>query len=365
MRNTLTKIAIITALLIMYGCGNSTSESKTTAEVSTNEIETGREEQTSDPDAIIVNVENYERAESDFQIGRYSKTLGCFGKLVHLREFYSVDKQLTVRVNRDTYYSFGIYDLTTPVTITKPDPGERYQSLMIINQDHSIFPTIHGGGTYTYTQENIGSRYMIVIFRTFANATNPEDQKIAHTLQDKINIEQADAGKLELPNWDNVSRRKMMDAINVLAGSLPTTEGFFGEIDKIDRIKHLLGTAYGYAGNPREAAIYINRVPEHNDGETAYKVTVNDDVPVDGFWSITMYNAEGYMVKNDYDAYSINNNSANKNPDGSITIHFGGDPINSNYLPTPKGWNCLIRLYQPQESLLNGEWDFPAFERVE
>lgn len=314
---------------------------------------------------IIVNVENYERAESDFQFGIYAKTLGCFGKLVHQRDFYSVDNQMTLRVNRDTYYSFGIYDLTTPVTIIKPDPGERFQSLMIINQDHSILPTIHEGGTFTYTQEEIGSRYMVAMWRTFADPTNLEDQKIAHALQNKIKIEQEDMGALEFPNWDNESREKMANAILVLANSLPTTEGFFGETGKIDPIKHMMGTAFGYAGNPREAAIYLNIVPEKNDGKSPYKVTVKNDVPVDGFWSITMYDAKGYMVKNEYDAYSVNNISAKKNKDGSITIHFGGDPSNLNYLPTPKGWNCIIRLYQPQESLLNGEWDFPEFELVD
>lgn len=312
---------------------------------------------------ITVNVENYVRAESDYQIQTYADQLGCFGNLVHQRDFYSVDNQLTVRVNRDTYYSFGLYDLTSPVTITKPDPGDRFQSLMIINQDHSISPTVHEGGTFEYTQEKLGSRYMIVIFRTFADANDPEDQKIAHALQDRIQIEQADMGTLELPNWDNESRLEMMQAINVLAGSLPTTEGFFGEKDKIDPIKHLMGTAYGYAGNPREAAIYLNIVPEKNDGETPYRVTVRD-VPVDGFWSITMYDAEGYMEKNEYGAYSFNNKSAKKNDDGSITIHFGGDPNQVNHLPTPKGWNCIIRLYQPRKELLEGRWDFPEIELV-
>jgi len=312
---------------------------------------------------VKVNVENYVRAESDYQIKTYAETIGAFGKLVHQRGFYSVDNQLTVRVNRDTYYSFGLFDLTSPVMITKPDPGDRFQSLMIINQDHSIPPAIHEGGTFEYTQEKLGSRYMIVIIRTFADANDPEDQKIAHELQDKIKIEQADMGKLELPNWDNESRLEMMNAINVLAGSLPTTLGFFGEKDKIDPIKHLMGTAYGFGGNPKEAAIYLNIVPEKNDGETPYRVTVKD-VPVDGFWSITMYNAEGYMVKNDYGAYSFNNKSATKNEDGSITIHFGGDPNQVNHLPTPKGWNCIIRLYQPRKELLEGRWDFPEFEIV-
>jgi len=315
------------------------------------------------PQTIKVNVGNYVRAESDYQIQQYAKTLGCFGKLVHQRDFYSVDNQLTVRVNRDTYYSFGIYDLTSPVTLTKPDPGVRFQSLMIINQDHSISPSIHEGGTFEYTQEKLGSRYMIVVFRTFADANDPEDQKIAHELQDKVKIEQADIGKLELPNWDEESRLEIMKAINVLASSLPTTLGFFGEKDKIDPIKHLMGTAYGFGGNPKEAAIYLNIVPEENDGKTPYRVTVKD-VPVDGFWSITMYNAEGYMEKNEYGAYSFNGKSARKNKDGSITIHFGGDPKQVNHLPTPKGWNCIIRLYQPKKEVLAGRWDFPEFELV-
>jgi hypothetical protein len=314
-------------------------------------------------ESIKVNVENYVRAESDYQIQTYANTLNCFGNLVHQRDFYSVDNQLTLRVNRDTYYSFGLYDLTSPVTITKPDPGDRFQSLMIINQDHSISPTIHGGGTFTYTQEKLGSRYMIAIIRTFADATDPKDQKIAHDLQNRVKIEQKDMGKLELPNWDKESREKMSKAINVLADSLPTTDGFFGEKDKIDPIKHMMGTAFGYAGNPREAAIYLNIVPEKNDGKTPYKVTVKD-VPVDGFWSITMYDAKGYMVKNEYDSYSFNNKAAKKNKDGSITIHFGGDPKQINYLPTPKGWNTIIRLYQPRKELLEGRWDFPEFELV-
>lgn len=312
---------------------------------------------------LKVNVENYVRAESDYQILTYAKTLGCFGKLVHQRDFYSVDNQLTLRVNRDTYYSFGLYDLNSPVTINKPDPGDRFQSLMTINQYHSIFPTIHEGRTFTFTKENVGSRYLIVIIRTFADPDDAKDQEIAHALQDKITVEQADAGKLEMPDWDDESRKKMGNAINVLADSLPTTDGFFGERGKIDPIKQLMGTAFGYAGNPREAAIYLNIVPEKNDGKTPYRVTVKD-VPVDGFWSVTMYNAEGYMVKNEYGAYSVNDKSAKKNEDGSITIHFGGDPDNINYLPTPAGWNCLIRLYQPRKELLEGKWDFPEFELI-
>ena len=52
-------------------------------------------------------------------------------------------------------------------------------------------------------------------------------------------------------------------------------------------------------------------------------MTVPAEVPVDGFWSVTVYNAKGFFEKNPYDAYSVNNITAKKNADGGVTIQFG------------------------------------------
>ena len=350
------KIIVYIALISLMACSQK-KENKT--EEASKPIE--KTEDISSEPKIPVTVENYVRAEGDAGLVAYKKNLGCFGKLVHQREFYSVDNQLTVRVNRDTYYSFGVFDLTSPLTIVIPESGDRFLSMMRINQDHSIFPTIYKAGTYVFTQENIGTRYLSIVFRTFVDESNPDDVKKAHELQDKIKIEQTDMGTLEVPNWDEESRQKIKDAINVLANSMSNTRGFFGEKDKLDPIKHLMGTAYGYGGNPDEDALYFGIIPEKNDGKTAYSLTVKD-VPVDGFWSIIIYNADGYMEKNEYNAYSINNISAKKNDDGSFTINFGGDPTQDNYLYIVDGWSYMIRLYQPQQELLDGAWEFPKLE---
>ena len=64
--------------------------------------------------------------------------------------------------------------------------------------------------------------------------------------------------------------------------------------------------------------------PKENDGKTAYRLTVKD-VPVDGFWSVSVYNKEGYFEKNARNAYTVNNVTAKPNADGSVTIQFGGD----------------------------------------
>jgi len=58
----------------------------------------------------------------------YVEQLGCFGKFVHFRRPYDVHNQLTVRGNRDTLYSFGVFDLSAPLKVMLPDPGGRYQS---------------------------------------------------------------------------------------------------------------------------------------------------------------------------------------------------------------------------------------------
>jgi hypothetical protein len=93
---------------------------------------------------------------------------------------------------------------------------------------------------------------------------------------------------------------------------------------------------------------YLPVTPARNDGTTVYKLTVKDG-PVDGFWSISVYNAEGYFQRNQYNAYSVNNITAKKGADGSVAIQFGGcDGKIPNCLPIIKRWNYTVRLFRPR-----------------
>lgn len=103
-------------------------------------------------------------------------------------------------------------------------------------------------------------------------------------------------------------------------------------------------------------------VPEQNDGKTAYTLTMPKDVPVQAFWSVTVYNKEGFFTPNKHNAYSVNNVTGKKNDDGTTTIRFGGSPDQTNFLPITEGWNYIVRLYLPGWEILEGNWNPPAAE---
>jgi hypothetical protein len=133
----------------------------------------------------------------------------------------------------------------------------------------------------------------------------------------------------------------------------------FGRKDQVDEVQHLIGTAAGWGGNPRDAAMYVGVEPAQNDGKTVYRLTVKD-VPVDGFWSVSVYNKEGFFQKNAENAYTLNNITAKPAADGTYTIQFGGcDGKTENCLPIVPGWNYTVRLYRPRQEILDGTWKFP------
>jgi hypothetical protein len=130
-------------------------------------------------DAPTVTAFNYVRAESDIQMKGYIESFDILGKFHHNRQPYDVDNQITIRGNRDTIYSFGVFDLRSPVTITLPETGGRYQSLMIVSQEHSIW-SFYGPRTGTLTEEKVGTRYAMLTIRTFADPNDEQDMQEAY-----------------------------------------------------------------------------------------------------------------------------------------------------------------------------------------
>jgi hypothetical protein len=258
-----------------------------------------------------------------------------------------------------------VYDLTSPVTIIKPGSPDRFQSLLVIDEDMYNPVLKNGGGEVTLTIGNVGTRYAMVLFRTFIDPNSLEDIEKAHALQDAIQVKQASPGKLELPDWDRESLVATRKTLNELAAKLDVVPLGFGPRGQVDPTQHLIAAAYGWGGNPQRGAMYFNVVPEKNDGKTPYTLTLPKEVPVQAFWSVTVYNEDGFFTPNKLSAYSFNNKTAERNADGTVTIQFGGDAKVSNYLPITEGWNYVIRCYLPGWQMIEGNWMPPAPQPIE
>ncbi|GLU29012.1 DUF1254 domain-containing protein [Brucella sp. NBRC 12950] len=315
---------------------------------------------------IPVTIDSFIRAETDHYLAANAKDIGQLGQFKHSREPVPIDKQTVIRMNRDTLYSFAVFDLAaSPATISLPDTGKRYMSMMVVDQDHYLPIVAYGTKPVTLTQKSVGTRYAFVAIRTLVDPNNPKDLDEVHKLQDAIEVQQNQRGELDLPDWDGESLTDIRTALLGLAKHQTSYNGSFGARGQVDPIRHLIGTASGWGGIPERDAMYPSFTPEKNDGKTVYTLNVPKTVPVKAFWSISVYNAKGFFEKNEHNAYSINNLTATKNADGSVTAQFGGcDGKIPNCLPIVEGWNYTVRLYRPDQSVVSGDWTFPEAKAI-
>jgi len=300
-----------------------------------------------------VNVASFARAETDTVIRKIVGLAGGLNSWIHLRTPTPIAQQEVIRMNRDTLYSSAVLDLSEPAIVVMPGTGGRYQSLQVINREHYSF-AYTDPGRYELTEELVGSRYGYLIVRTFLD---PDDVAATNALQDALQIEGGGNGPLDLPDWNIEQMMTARDALNTLAKLGISNVGAFGTKDEVDPVVHLILTAAGWGGMPLKNTYADLGAVVNNDG-TPHLVTAKD-VPVRAFWSVIVYDADGFIADNDLGVYSYNNVTADPNPDGSITIHFGGDPDQVNHIPIADGWNYAVRMYEPEPEILDGTWAFP------
>ena len=318
-------------------------------------------------DTILVTEDNFRQAESDKYFAQTMNRARGIGKFLHLRDVDPVENQPYIRANRDTLLSAGLFDVGAgPVTITLPETRGRFMSLTVINEEHYTVETVYPPGSFTYDKRKIGTRYTLIGIRTFADRRDPIDLETACALQAQIKVDQPDGpGVFKIPAWDRASQNQVRAELIRRAAALPDTRNMFGRKGMVDPERHLIGTATGWGRSAPEDVLYLTGVSPKNDGKTIHTLTVKSDVPVDAFWSISVYGPDGYFQKNDRDIYTMNNLRARKDADGSVTIQFGGyDDQTANCIPITPGWNYWIRLYRPRKELLDGTYKFPEPQPV-
>ena len=325
-------------------------------------VTTGLGTNLTDTSPIYVNVDNFVRAETDRMFGDIQRDAGGANRFRHNRAAASIDEQTVVRLNRDTLYSFAIVDVSAGATLTLPDAGPKYLSAMVVNNDHLVTSIHHEPGAHVLDPEAVGTGFALVAVRILVDPGDPADLAAVAALQDQITISSKADGSFAHPAYDSESMDATRRALLDLAAGLRGFDRMFGTHDQIDPVRHLIGTAAGWGGLPTTEAAYIGVEPDRSLGDCQLTLA---DVPVDGFWSVSVYNREGFFKKNPYDLYSVNSVTATPNDDGSVTVRFvTGEPVGLNSIPVPDGWNFLVRLYRPRPAVLDGTWALPPLSPV-
>jgi hypothetical protein len=307
-------------------------------------------------DGVRVNVDNFVRAESDRMFDLVLHDTGGTNQWIANRVPTPLDHQPIIRQNRDTLYSATIADVSRGARITVPDTAGRYASVMVINQDHYIPHIIHEPGTHELTASDIGTPFAMIGIRILVDPGDPVDITAVNALQDQFTFEATAAHTFTHPAYDAESFKLTREHLIALSRGLGDYRDAFGPVGQVDPIRHLLGSASAWGGFPESEAIYLNVDPGLPVGD--YQITAQD-VPVDAFWSITVYNPDGFMVPNEKNIVSVNSVTAEPNADGSVTVRFG-DGDEPNTIPIVEGWNYMVRMYRPRAEAQSREWTFPS-----
>jgi hypothetical protein len=174
-----------------------------------------------------------------------------------------------------------------------------------------------------------------------------------------------------------VTRKKLKEAKNF---SRTLENGWAVQRDQIGNY----GTNYavrtvvamiGLGALPPAEASYPNASVDSQgrllSGEYRYGVrfSAGQTPPANAFWSLTMYDEQGYLINNPIERYTLGDRDAlTYNEDGSLDILIGVDEPNelhSNWLPAPPGnFAITMRVYWPESDFLDGTWSPPAIERI-
>lgn len=142
-------------------------------------------------------------------------------------------------------------------------------------------------------------------------------------------------------------------------------------------LKRAIVAQVGLGANLPEDAIYpLNLGDEAGrplDGTSKYLIHFEKGAtpPVNAFWSITLYDREGFQVANSLNRFAVSSWMPFKyNADGSLDLYFQnespGKDKEANWLPAPKeAFNLTMRLYAPKSDALTGRWNPPAITRAQ
>ncbi len=307
------------------------------------------------PKGVTVTNASYPTDETSHQMLKNQDLVGV-NKFSHKRELAPTDKQPIVRMNRDTYYSFSVVDVSKGASITIPElPADRYASVQPVTEDHRIQAMKYGSGTFELSTHT-GS-YLYVVVRLDSRFSKEEAQKYQDqmiiTANSHNKFEAVPVNKKSFEEVENALKAKMpaivkRDTINSITGMFTDPRDDSQKL--FTEEKYQVGSAIGWGGAQLVDNLY--EVSGNYPDDTCYQATF-EDPQNKAFWSFTVYDKKGFMFN---DIASMNSNTALVNKDGTYTVSFGcgGEAPNNIKTNNSTGvFNLGIRHYMPSDKVRN------------
>jgi len=306
------------------------------------------------------------------------------------RELLKAGEDTIVRSNNDTLYKTAfVYLGDGPVVLRSDSPSqERFSSFQLQDDRNANYRNIIGpDGSYTlYNGEKpetitgeaveVPSLLSAVVTRIEVKDQNDAaDMAGAQAVFDGITIEGPTISEMPvvdlLSGFDEQVAQEAHRRMDELAGSVPFSKMIVGPGQEpgkdVPYLYHSAGTKEGWGGpatsHSAYEAMFTDESGETLEGSKGEYVLVTEAPQVNAFWSITVYDSTtGRLHPNDDDRYHINDTTAVKNEDGTLTFRFkvkceDGD---QNCLEVPAGpFDVVARYYLPEPEIMSGKWKMP------
>mgnify|MGYP003857654199 CR=1 FL=1 len=302
---------------------------------------------------VVVTSDNYPTLETARQMVKNQGLVGV-NNLLHKRVLTPTDNQPVVRMNRDTYYSMAVVDVSKGAYITMPKlPKGKYMSVEGITEDHRIQPMKYGSGTFNLTTHT--GKHLYLVIRLDATFTLEEAKKY----QDQMSITAKSATEFKSMAVDKTSFYETEHALKAKAPALLASsplEATFGMFtDPTDSSKELftkekyaMGAALGWGGAQLVDNLY--ELSRNYPADQCHQMTF-EDPKNKAFWSVTVYDKKGFMFG---ELANQSSNTAKPNKDGTYTVSFGCGDDAINNIPTKNAtgvFNLAMRHYIPSDKV--------------
>ena len=291
--------------------------------------------------AIVVTQDNFPQAYSNLRFDAIIKQAGGVNKFLEMPVASSDPaKQFVVRMNRDTFYSTSVFDMTGGIYITIPET-DQYVSIQVVDENHETQPMIYGPGRHRLTAK---TTHAFVVVRSL-------DDNARRNLVSEVNS----AKPFSVKNWDDVSFEQVAAAgNNIFSKGYDQSKAYSNKESGQTAFMNYVGAAGGWGGAMVQDNVY--QIGQYLTSDGCYEMTFLDPQARD-FWSATVYNGDGYLF-NDNANISSEMNPA-KNQDGTYTVRFGCDGQPNN-VPIREGnltgrFNVVMRHYGPSDMVKKGQ----------